>query len=257
MTLRKETENVFETELTGHLVGAVGLATNISNAKVSLVTEGPANRLRVRIFTRDQDGSNVVAVQQSNIAFENGELKVYVPYVRGASAGTTVHSSSGSVNFMNGVVVTGLNSFGGNVSHGVEVEIDVLARNVDADLKAASLKVVGPVDRLGVNAHEGSVNADDVDRLSATVEGGSLRIGFITGTATIKVSNGSVKINKYNGYNGDIKATNGSVKVDVGTAARGDLTVTADNGSVKIEGSKANPNVWVNASARNGSVKKS
>lgn len=273
MGMHKETENVFDEQLSGHQVGAISLEINTAHAKVSLVTEGDRRRARVRVFTRSTDLAVQQAVTLSQIQLVDGILTVYVPNISRSSSNVAVQNTGNAVAYGNGsVAVTGVvmgamvngvvfNNFGsGNVvnsvqdTHGVEVEIDLGARNVDAKLSHSSLIVVGPLDLLKAKISHSSLSTEVVDRLFVEASHSNIKAGMVTGQLDVQAAHCNVKVPKYRGQQAKINASHGTVNFGVNRAASGDLNITANHGTITVTGSEANPGVWVSTKASHGVV---
>jgi len=238
---------------------------------VYVTVDQAATVAAVRVLTRDAaDSPAAKAVRETRITQTAERLVVVVPAVEspGARFGGTTMSFGGGRTVINGVTYTGnvtvVNGqvMGGGaggtvVQTGVEVHVTLPARSgVRYRSENGSLHTTGALVAVDAEATNGSVNIADVGRLKAEAGNGSVKAGRITEWIDAEASNGSVKVDSYAGSACRVRAGNGSVNFTVAPAASGRLDIRAGNGSVKLYGVSNRPDLDVNATAGNGTVRK-
>lgn len=225
---------------------------------------------RVQVLTRDdRDSPAADVVRNARISQTAERLVVVVPDVEPTaqhfngshmtfnSGGMTVINGvrySGNVTMVNGEVIGGGAQ---HVSTGVEVHITLPAGSgIRSRTENGSLRASGVAAAIEAEATNGSVTAECVGRIKAEAGNGSVKVGRVMEWIDAEASNGSVKVEEYAGSACRVRAGNGSVKFTAAPAASGRIDVKAGNGSVKLYGVRGRPDLDVNASAGNGTVKK-
>ncbi|MFC9431901.1 DUF4097 family beta strand repeat-containing protein [Streptomyces sp. NPDC056987] len=251
-------ERVF-TSSDGH-TGPVLADITCPDGVVRVTVDPAATVARVQVRTDDPTGPAATAVKDTRIHQTAERLTIVVPptaqtFNRGVFVSGNRHSSVQ----INGVTFSNYGGRGTVVgSTGVEVLVTLPAGSaVKYVSENGSIHTYGVLAALKAVATNGSVKAETVGRIEAEADNGSVKVGTVTEWIDAEASNGSVKVDNYEGSEARLRAGNGSVTLTVAPAATGRIVAKAGNGSVKLHGVRHRGDLNVQASAGNGTVKKS
>jgi hypothetical protein len=96
--------------------------------------------------------------------------------------------------------------------------------------KAGALYAEGPLGTVDVTLNAGDARVDEVGRLELKVTAGSVVVGRVTGTTTVRASAGSVRITELDG-DGTVRAANGTTTVG---SVTGSLEVAGAHGEIVV-----------------------
>ena len=235
---------------------ALDLAMNAGSIRVAV--DPTLKQAQVVLKTDADSGPSVDAIRDTAVSLNKQNLRVRVPDVAGGS--NTIRMGGGTMTFSGG---NGVQVVGGNVhitGHGggkvfingrevtatgpagdavtpITAEIHLPAGSVGLiSTRTADTVVRGALARLEYDGTSGSLTAERVGDLEATVTSGSVIVGDVTGPLDVNLTSGHLDIGAYSGSNARLNLTSGNVRMAATPQATGRLTVNATSGCARITG---------------------
>ncbi|MEU1302479.1 DUF4097 family beta strand repeat-containing protein [Streptomyces shenzhenensis] len=240
------------------VVGPIALDLAMSTGSIRVVVDPALKQARMMLTTEATSGPSADAIRDAAVSLTGQNLRVRVPDVAGGS--TTIRVGGNTMTFSGG---SGVQIVGGNVhitGHGggkvfvngrevtatspagdavtpITATIHLPAKSVAAiSTNSANTVVTGTLARLEYDGTSGTLTAQRVGDLEATVTSGSVIVGEVSGPLDISLTSGSVNVGAYSGHCARLNVTSGSIRMAATSQASGRLSVNATSGSVRITG---------------------
>lgn len=216
---------------------------------------------RVVLRTNATSGPSADAIRDTAVSLRGQNLTVRVPDVEGIGGSTTIRMGNSTMTFSGG---SGVQIINGNVhvtGHGggkvfvngrevtpggtadtsgptpIEAVISLPAGSMALlSTHTARTTVSGELARLDYDATSGSLSADRVGELDATITSGSVNVRQVTGSLTANLTSGNLAIGSYSGSDARLNLTSGNVSMAATPQATGRLAVNATSGNAHVTG---------------------
>ncbi|MBI0297122.1 DUF4097 family beta strand repeat protein [Streptomyces sp. PRKS01-29] len=244
-----------------NVIGPIALDLTMNAGSIRVAVDPTLKQAQVVLKTDAASGPSVDAIRDTAVSLNGQNLRVRVPDVAGGMSGsTTIRMGGGTMTFSGG---NGVQIVGGNVhitGHGggkvfvngrevtatgpagdavtpITAEIHLPARSVALiGTHTADTAVTGTLARLEYDSTSGSLTAERVGDLDATVTSGSVIVGDVTGPLDVNLTSGNLDIGAYSGSSARLNLTSGNVRMAATPQATGRLTVNATSGCARITG---------------------
>ncbi|MYV51801.1 DUF4097 family beta strand repeat-containing protein [Streptomyces sp. SID3212] len=243
------------------IAGPIALDLTMNTGSIRVVVDSALKQARIVLTTDAASGPSADAIRDTTVSLTGLNLRVRVPDVAGGVGGsTTIRMGGNTMTFSGG---NGVQIVNGNVhitGHGGG-KVFVNGREVTAtgpagdavtpisavvylpklsvaaiSTNSANTVVTGSLARLEYDGTSGTLTAERVGDLEATVTSGSVIVGEVSGPLDINLTSGSVNVGAYSGHNARLNLTSGSVRMAATSQATGRLSVNATSGSVRVTG---------------------
>lgn len=242
------------------VIGPIAVDLTMNTGSIRVVVDPALKHAQVALKTEATSGPSADAIRDTAIRLNGQNLSVRVPDVAGGMSGsTTISTGNGTVTFSGG----GVQIVGGNVyisgHRGGKVFVDgreVTATGpageavtpITAELRlpaksvmlirthSADTVVKGTLARLEYDGTSGTLAADRVGDLDATITSGSVIVGEVTGPIDVNLTSGNLNIGAYSGHDARLTLTSGNVQMAATARATGRLSVNATSGYARITG---------------------
>ncbi|MBO3673935.1 DUF4097 family beta strand repeat-containing protein [Streptomyces sp. NEAU-YJ-81] len=241
--------------------GPIALDLTMNAGSIRVAVDSTLKQARVVLKTEATSGPSADAIRDTAASLNGQNLRVRVPDVAGGMSGsTTIRMGGSTMTFSGG---NGVQIVGGNVhitGHGggkvfingrevtatgpagdavtpITAEIHLPAGSVALiSTHTADTAVTGTLARLEYDGTSGSLTAEDIGDLDATITSGSVIVGEVTGPLDANLTSGNLDIGAYSGSNARLNLTSGNVRMAATPQATGRLTVNATSGCARITG---------------------
>ncbi|MFD5015643.1 DUF4097 family beta strand repeat-containing protein [Streptomyces chartreusis] len=243
------------------VVGPIALDLTMNTGSIRVVVDSTLKQARMVLTTEATSGPSADAIRDTAVSLNGQNLRVRVPDVAGGMSGsTTIRMGGNTMTFSggNGVQIVGGNVYvsghsGGKVFvNGREVtatgpagdavtpitaEIHLPAKSVlMVGTHTADTVIRGTLARLEYDGTSGTLTAEHVGDLDATVTSGSVIVGDVTGALDVNLTSGNLNVGAYSGHDARLNLTSGNVRMAATTQATGRLAVNATSGCARITG---------------------
>ncbi|MEE4593982.1 DUF4097 family beta strand repeat-containing protein [Streptomyces sp. DSM 41524] len=241
--------------------GPIALDLTMNAGSIRVAVDPTLKQAQVVLKTDAASGPSVDAIRDAVVSLNGQTLRVRVPDAAGGMSGSTtirmggstmtfsggngvqivggnVHISGhgGGKDFINGREVTATGPAGDAVTP-ITAEIHLPAGSVALiGTHTADTAVTGALARLEYDGTSGSLTAERVGDLDATVTSGSVIVGEVTGPLDVNLTSGNLDIGAYSGSSARLNLTSGNVRMAATSQATGRLTVNATSGCARITG---------------------
>ena len=241
--------------------GPIALDLTMSAGSIRVVVDPMLKQARIVLKTEATSGPSADAIRDTAVSLAGQNLTVRVPDVAGGTGGSTTINMGGSTMTFSGG--SGVQIVGGNVHisghsggkvfvNGREVtptgpagdaltpltaEIQLPAKSVLLlSTHTADTVIKGELARLEYDAKSGTLTAERVVDLDATITSGNVIAGAVTGSLDVNLTSGNLNIGAYSGHDARLNLTSGNVRMAATAQASGRLAVGATSGCVRITG---------------------
>ncbi|MFJ2890292.1 DUF4097 family beta strand repeat-containing protein [Streptomyces sp. NPDC087305] len=241
--------------------GPIALDLTMNTGSICVVVDPTIKRAQMALKTGATSGPSADAIRDTTVSLAGQNLMVRVPDVPGGAGGSTTINMGGSTMTFSGG--SGVQIVGGNVHisghgggkvfvNGREVTATSPASDALTPIRAeillpaksvlllrthtADTVIKGALARLEYDAKSGSVTAERVGDLNATITSGSVIVGEVTGPLDVNLTSGHLGIGAYSGHHARLNLTSGNVQMAATPRASGRLAVGATSGCVRITG---------------------
>lgn len=241
--------------------GPIALALTMNAGTIRVVVDPMLKQARMVLTTEATSGPSADAIRDTTVSLTGQNLRVRVPDVAGGMGGSTTINMGGSTMTFSGG--NGVQIVGGNVhitGHGggkvfvngrevtatgpagdaltpITAEIHLPAKSVLLlSTHTADTVIKGELARLEYDAKSGSLTAERVGDLDATLTSGSVIVGEVSGSLDVNLTSGHLGIGAYSGHDARLNLTSGNVQMAATPQASGRLAVGATSGCVRITG---------------------
>lgn len=241
--------------------GPIAVDLTMNAGSIRVVVDPALKQARVVLKTEATFGPSADAIRDTAVSLRGQNLTVRVPDVAGGMSGsTTIRMGGNTMTFSGG---NGVQIVGGNIhitGHGggkvfingrevtatgrasdaatpITAEIHLPAKSVALiSTHTANTVITGRLARLEYDGTSGTLTAEGVGDLDATVTSGSVIVGEVTGPLDVNLTSGSLSVGAYSGHDARLNLTSGNVRMAATPQATGRLTVNATSGCARITG---------------------
>ncbi|WP_405520075.1 DUF4097 family beta strand repeat-containing protein [Streptomyces canus] len=243
------------------VVGPIALDLTMNTGSIRVIVDPALKQARMVLTTEATSGPSADAIRDTTVSLTGQNLRVCVPDVDGGGGGSTtirvggntmtfsggngVQIVNGNVHitghgggkvFVNGREVTATGPAGDAVTP-ITATIHLPAKSVASiSTHTANTIVTGTLARLEYDGTSGTLTADRVGDLEATVTSGNVIVGEVNGPLDLNLTSGNVNIGAYSGHCARLNLTSGNVRMAATSQATGRLSVNATSGSVRVTG---------------------
>ncbi|WP_301124750.1 DUF4097 family beta strand repeat-containing protein [Streptomyces cacaoi] len=241
--------------------GPIALDLTMNAGSIRINVDPKLTRASVVLKTEATSGPSVDAIRDTAMSLQGQNLKVRVPNVAGGMNGSTIVQVGGNTMTFsggNGVSIVGGNVYvGGHVSgkvfvNGREVTPDSPAEDAATPITAvvhlpagslallkthtAKTVVNGELARLEYDATSGSLTAERIGELDATITSGSITVGDVTESLDVSLTSGNFATGAYSGKDARLTLTSGNARLAATPQSSGRLAVNATSGCAQVTG---------------------
>ncbi|MDH6434757.1 hypothetical protein M2158_003234 [Streptomyces sp. SAI-144] len=243
------------------VVGPIALDLTMNTGSIRVVVDPALKQARMVLTTEATSGPSADAIRDTTVSLTGQNLRVSVPDMAGGIGGSTtirvggntmtfsggngVQIVNGNVHvtghgggkvFINGREVTATGPAGDAVTP-ITATIHLPAKSVAAiSTHTANTVITGTLARLEYDGTSGTLTADRVGDLEATVTSGNVIVGEVHGPLDLNLTSGNVNVGAYSGHCARLNLTSGNVRMAATSQATGRLSVNATSGSVRVTG---------------------
>ncbi|MFG2459433.1 DUF4097 family beta strand repeat-containing protein [Streptomyces sp. NPDC048523] len=241
--------------------GPIALDLTMKAGTIRVVVDPALKQAHVVLKTEATSGPSADAIRDTAVSLRGQNLKVRVPDVAGGMGGSTTISVGGNTTtfsggsgvqivngnvhvtghgggkvFINGREVTATGPAGDAVTP-ITAVVHLPARSETLiSTHTADTVIKGELARLEYDGTSGSLTAERVGDLDATVTSGSVIVGDVTGALDVNLTSGNLGIGAYSGRDARLNLTSGNVRIAATPQATGRLVVSATSGCARITG---------------------
>ncbi|XUL91097.1 DUF4097 family beta strand repeat-containing protein [Streptomyces galilaeus] len=241
--------------------GPIALDLTMNTGSIRVVVDLALKQAQMALRTEATSGPSADAIRDTTVNLAGQNLMVRVPDVASGMGGSaTINMGGSTMTFSGG---SGVQIVGGNVhvtGHGggkvfingrevtatgpagdaltpITAEVRLPAKSVLLlSTHSADTVIKGELARLEYDAKSGSLTAERVGDLDATITSGSVIVGEVSGPLDVNLTSGNLGIGAYSGHNARLNLTSGNVQMAATPQASGRLAVGATSGCVRITG---------------------
>nr|WSZ14603.1 DUF4097 domain-containing protein [Streptomyces canus] len=241
--------------------GPIALDLTMNAGTIRVVVDPALKQAHMVLKTEATSGPSADAIRDTAVSLTGQNLRVRVPDVAGGTGGsTTIRMGNSTMTFSGG---SGVQIINGNVhvtGHGggkvfvngrevtasgpagdavtpITATIHLPAKSVVAiSTNSANTVVTGTLARLEYDGTSGSLAAERIGELDATVTSGSVTVGDVSGPLDLNLTSGNVNVGAYSGHHARLNLTSGNVRMTATSQATGRLVVNATSGCARITG---------------------
>ncbi|MFD4524060.1 DUF4097 family beta strand repeat-containing protein [Streptomyces sp. NPDC058470] len=243
------------------VVGPIALDLAMNAGSIRVVGDPELKQARMVLTTEATSGPSTDAIRDTTASLTGQNLTVRVPDVAGGMSGSTtirvggntmtfsggngVQIVNGNVHvtghgggkvFINGREVTATGPSGDAVTP-ISAVVHLPARSVALiSTHAANTVITGTLARLEYDGTSGTLTAERVGDLDATITSGSVIVGDVTGPLDVNLTSGNLTVGAYSGSDARLNLTSGNVRLAATPQATGRLAVGATSGNVRVTG---------------------
>ncbi|MFI8889250.1 DUF4097 family beta strand repeat-containing protein [Streptomyces paradoxus] len=242
-------------------IGPIALDLAMNAGSIRVVVDPTLKQARVVLKTEAASGPSADAIRDTTVSLRGQNLTVCVPDVAcGMSGSTTIRMGGNTMTFsggngvqiingnvhvtghaggkvfINGREVTATGPAGGAVTP-ISVVVHVPAKSVALiSTHTADTVITGTLARLEYDGTSGSLTAERVGDLDATITSGNVIVGDLTGPLDVSLTSGNLAVGAYSGHDARLNLTSGNVRMTATPQATGRLAVSATSGCARITG---------------------
>lgn len=224
--------------------GPVAMDLAMNSGSIRITVDPGLKQALVLLKTDDDSGPSADAVRNAAVTGNSRRYAVRVPDVGGSfvqGGGSIVVTGSMSnvaiVNgrvFSNGREITPDDRPG---SSAVEAEVSLPAGStVKLVTLAARTVVTGMLAVMDYEASSGSLDAEEIGALDASITSGKITVGTVTEALDVTLTSGTVSIGQYEGSDARLHLTSGVAYMHASPESSGRLSVNMTSGSATITG---------------------
>ncbi|OPG10359.1 hypothetical protein B1R27_03180 [Streptomyces sp. GKU 895] len=242
------------------VIGPIAVDLTMNTGGIRVVVDPALKQAQVVLKTEATSGPSADAIRDTAVRLNGQNLSIRVPDLAGGFGGsTTIRTGRNTVTFSGG----GVQIVGGNVyvsGHGggkvfvngrevtatgpageavtpITAELHLPAKSVMLiRTHSADTVVRGTLARLEYDGTSGTLAADRVGDLDATITSGSVIVCEVTGPIDVNLTSGNLNIGAYSGHDARLTLTSGNVQMAATAQATGRLSVNATSGYARITG---------------------